>query len=341
MTGTDFRSDNVAPVADEIMAAVARVNQGAASSYGEDEVSGRLETSFGELFEREVRVHPVASGTAANCLALASVVAPGGTILCHEDAHIRVAEEGAPAAFIPGVACTPVTGELGRIDSSALDHALREVSDPANAALSLTQVTEWGTVYGLDHIAGLAGAAHDRGLRVHMDGARFANAVAALGCSPAEATWRAGIDVLSLGATKNGALNAEAVVYFDPALADDAFPGRKRSGHAYSKMRFLSAQLEAYVGDGLWLDLAATANATAKRLADGLAAIPGITLAAPREANLVFAEMPEAISAGLAADGFSFAEWRGGIMTRLVPSFATTDDDVDVLLAAARRHAGA
>ncbi len=147
--------------------------------------------------------------------------------------------------------------------------------------------------------------------------------------------------MLSLGASKNGALNAEAVVYFDPALADDAFPGRKRTGHVYSKMRFLSAQLEAYVGVGLWLALAAAANASARRLADGLAAIPGVTLAAPTEANLVFAEMPEAISAGLTADGFSFAAWRGGNLTRLVASFATTEADVDALLAAARRHAGA
>ncbi len=341
MTGTNFRSDNVAPVADGIMAAVARVNRGAAPAYGEDEVTHRLESTLGKLFERTVRVHPAASGTAANCLALASLVEPEGTILCHEDAHIRVSEEGAPAAFVPGVECAAVAGPHGRMDPEALDHALQELSAPANAALSLTQVTEWGTVYGLDDIARLAAAAHDRGLRVHMDGARFANAIAALGCSPAEATWRAGIDVLSLGASKNGALNAEAVVYFDPALADDAFPGRKRTGHVYSKMRFLSAQLEAYVGDGLWLTLAAAANAAARRLADGLAAIPGVTLSAPTEANLVFAEMPEAISAGLTADGFSFAAWRGGNLTRLVASFATTEADVDALLAAARRHAGA
>ena len=341
MTGTNFRSDNVAPVADEIMAAVARVNQGAASSYGEDEVSEQLDTALGDLFEREVRVHPVASGTAANCLALASLVAPGGTILCHEEAHIRVAEEGAPASFIPGVECTPLAGKLGRIDPASLDQTLEQLTNPVNAALSLTQVTEWGTVYDLDDITRLADAAHGRGLRVHMDGARFANAVAALGCSPAEATWRAGIDVLSLGATKNGALNAEAVVYFDPTLADGTFPERKRTGHAYSKMRFLSAQLEAYAGDGLWLKLATAANTAAERLADGLAAIPGITLAAPREANLVFVEMPEAVSSGLAADGFLFAAWRDGKLTRLVPSFATTDDDVDALVTSARRHAGA
>ncbi len=340
MTGANFRSDNVAPVADRIMAAVARVNSGPAPAYGEDEVTRRLESTLGKLFERTVRVHPAASGTAANCLALANLVGPEGTILCHEDAHIRVAEEGAPAAFVPGVECAAIAGPLGRIEPAALDHALAGLAKPANTALSLTQVTEWGTVYDLDDIARLAAAAHDRGLRVHMDGARFANAVAALGCSPAEATWRAGIDVLSLGASKNGALNAEAVVYFDPALAEDSYPGRKRTGHAYSKMRFLSAQLEAYVGDGLWLGLAAAANASAKRLADGLAAIPGVTLAAPCEANLVFAEMPEAVVAGLAADGFSFAAWRGGNLTRLVASFATTEADIETLLAAARRHAG-
>ena len=341
MTGTNFRSDNVAPVADEIMAAIAQVNQGAAQAYGEDEVTGNLEAVLCELFEHEVRIHPTASGTAANCLALASLVSSEGTILCHDDAHIRVAEEGAPATFIPGVECSAVGGLLGRIEPEALDHALQELADPNNAALSLTQVTEWGTVYGVDDIARLTAAAHDRGLRVHMDGARFANAVAALGCSPAEATWRAGVDVLSLGASKNGALNAEAVVYFDPALTENAYPKRKRTGHAYSKMRFMSAQIEAYMSDGLWLALAAAANAAANRLADGLAAIPGVTLAAPCEANLVFAELPEAISAGLAVDEFSFAAWRGGNLTRLVTSFATIEADVDALLAAARRHAEA
>ena len=339
MTGTNFRSDNVAPIADEIIAAIANANAGAASSYGEDEVSGRLEAALGDVFEREVRVQPVASGTAANCLALASLVASGGSIVCHEDAHIRVAEEGAPASFIPDVECKPVTGKLGRIDPTSLERTLAGLSDTSNAALSLTQVTEWGTVYGLDDVARLAGAARDRGLRVHMDGARFANAVAALGCSPAEATWRAGIDVLSLGATKNGALNAEAVVYFDPGLAEDTFPGRKRTGHAYAKMRFMSAQLDAYFKNGLWLELAASANEAAERLASGLAAIPGIGLAAPCEANLVFAEMPEAISSGLMADGFAFATWRDRNRTRLVPSFATTEAEIDALLAAAERHA--
>ncbi len=341
MTGLDFRSDNVAPVAPEIMDAITAVNAGPAAAYGDDEVTRDLESVFADVFEHPVRVQPVASGTAANCLALASLVAPGGTILCHEDAHIRVAEEGAPASFIPGVECVGLSGPLARIDAAALDDAVARLPSPENVALSLTQVTERGTVYGLDDLARLAGMARDRGMRVHMDGARLAGAVAALGCSPAEATWRAGIDVLSLGASKNGALNAEAIVTFDPALAEDAYPGRKRSGHAYSKLRYLSAQLEAYVRDGLWLDLATRANASARRLADGLASIPGITLAAPCEANLVFAEIPETVSAGLAADGFAFAIWRDGNLTRLVPSFATTDADVDALLAAARRYAEA
>jgi threonine aldolase len=340
MTGTSFRSDNVAPVASEIMDAMAAVNSGPAPSYGNDDLTTRVEEIFGEIFEHPVRVHPVATGTAANCLALERLVAPGGTILCHDDAHILNTEEGAPATFIPGSVCVGVGGAFGRIDAAALDSALDRLSSPANAALSLTQATEWGTVYGLDQVSRLAGAARERGLRVHMDGARFAGAVAALGCTPAEASWRAGIDVLSLGASKNGALNAEAVVYFDPTLADGAFPGRKRTGHMYSKMRFLSAQLEAYLRDGLWLRFAARANAAAARLADGLAEIPGITLAAPCEANLVFAEMPEAVSAALAADGFVFAAWHGGAATRLVPSFATTDAEVDALIAAARRHAG-
>ena len=341
MTGINFRSDYVAPVATEIMDAISQANSGAANAYGEDKVTANLEAVLCELFEHEVRIHPTASGTAANCLALASLVSSDGTILCHKDAHIHIAEEGAPATFIPGVECSAVGGALGRIEPEALDYALQEIPDPNNAALSLTQVTEWGTVYGIDDIARLTVAAHERGIRVHMDGARFANAVAALGCSPAEATWRAGVDVLSLGASKNGALNAEAVVYFDPALTENSYPKRKRTGHAYSKMRFLSAQLNAYMNDGLWLALAAAANSAARRLADGLAAIPGVALAAPCEANLVFAEMPEAILAGLAVDEFEFAAWRGKNLTRLVTSYATIDADVDALLAAARRHAEA
>ncbi len=341
MTGANFHSDNVAPVAGEIMAAVTAVNAGPAPAYGEDEVTERLAAVLGDVFERPVRVHPAASGTAANCLALAALVEPGGTILCHDDAHILVAEDGAPGVFIPGVECVGVAGPAGRIEPEALERALDRLASPANAALSLTQVTEWGTVYDLGHVAGLAQAARSRGLRVHMDGARFANAVAALGCTPGEAAWRAGIDILSLGASKNGALNAEAVVFLDPALDDDAFAGRKRTGHVYSKMRYLSAQLEAYVADGLWLRLAAAANASAARLSRGLAAISGITLAAPCEANLVFAELPEAVSAGLATDGFSFALRRDRKTARLVTSFATTDAEVDALLAAARRHVGA
>jgi threonine aldolase len=213
------------------------------------------------------------------------------------------------------------------------------------AAITVSQATEWGTVYRAEELARLSAAAHALGLRVHMDGARFANAVAHLGCSPADATWRAGIDVLSFGATKNGALAAEAVVVFDPALEAELALRRKRGGHLWSKMRFISAQLLAYLDGDLWLRNARHANAMARRLAAGLTSIPAVRLAQAAEANELFVALPAALAAALRAAGFSFYDWPAppgceGPVVRLVTSYDVTPADVDALLAAARRVSG-
>ncbi len=337
MTGRNFVSDNVAPVHPAIIAALEAANSGPAASYGADAFSARLDEAFGRVFETEVRVVPAATGTAANALALAALAEPGARFYCHEEAHIAVAEEGAPEFYVAGGRCVGVAGGQARIDPAALEAALQDRAE-GTGVLSLTQATEWGTVYAPASIAELAGLAREAGFRVHLDGARFANAVAGVGCSPADMAARAGIDALAFGTSKNGTLNAEAVVLFDPALADHLFPVRKRSGHAYSKMRYLAAQLQAYLADGLWLELAAHANAMARRLGGGLAECPEIALLAPVEANLVFLDMPRAAVDGLRAAGFAIETRRGGGAVRLVTSFATTPDDVDRLIEAAARQ---
>lgn len=332
MTGRNFVSDNVAPVHPAVMAAVAAANTGPASSYGDDAISARLDEAFGRVFATDVRAVPVATGTAANALTLAAMAEPGARFYCHEQAHIAVAEEGAPGFYVPGGECVGIGGEQGRIDPAALGASL---SGANGGILSLTQATERGTVYTPAAIAELARIARQSGLRVQLDGARFANAVAWLGCHPADIAGRAGVDAVVFGTSKNGTLNAEVMLFFDPAFADELFPMRKRSGHAYSKMRYLSAQLEAYLAGGLWLELAAHANAMARRLADGLAAHGDISLLAPVEANLIFLGMPDRVLEGLRAEGFDIHAARGNASIRLVTSYATTEDDVDRLIEAA------
>lgn len=335
----NFMSDNVAGAAPEIMAALLAANEGTAPSYGADPISKRLEQRFADLFGRPVAIFPVATGTAANALALAQFTPPWGAVYCHADAHIQADECGAPEMFSGGAKLVPLPGPHGKLSPdilvAALDRAPKGfVHAVQPAALSLTQATEAGTVYRPDEVAALADIAHRHGLSVHMDGARFANAVAHLGCDPAEVTWRAGVDALSFGATKNGALGAEAVIFFDPAKAADFAYRRKRSAHLFSKMRFLSAQLDAYLADGLWLRLAAHANAMAARLAQGLAALPGVTLAHPVEANEIFAALPEAMITHLQAHGAGFYRWDGQVV-RLVTAWNTPADDVEHFLALA------
>lgn len=336
----NFESDNTSPVAPEVMEAILRENVGPASGYGADPATERLNPLFSQLFEKEVAVFLVPTGTAANALALAQFTPPWGAVYCHEQAHINADECGAPEFFTNGAKLVPVPGPHGKLDPDAVAAALgliraRDQHRVVPSVLSLTQSTEAGTVYRPEEVAALSALAREHGLAVHMDGARFGNAVAALGCAPADLTWRAGVDVLAFGGTKNGALGAEAVVFFEPERARDFVYRRKRGGHLLSRMRFSSAQFEALLRDGLWLRLAGHANAMAARLAQGLTALPGARLLHPVEANEIFVCLPDGLADALRARGFRFYAWTGGAV-RLVTSFATRAEDVDALLQAAR-----
>jgi threonine aldolase len=340
----DFRSDNVTGMAPEVLAALAEANHGSALGYGADDITRRLERLFGELFETDVTVFPVATGTAANALALSVMAPPYGAVYCHELAHINVDECGAPELFTGGAKLIDLPGAHGKLDAALILDELAKgaqgnVHNVQPAAVSLTQATERGTAYRPAEIAEIAETAHKHGLKVHMDGTRFANAVARLGCAPAEISWRAGVDVLSLGATKNGAMAAEAVIFFDRDLAARFGFQRKRGGHLFSKMRFVSAQLEALFKDGLWLKHAAHSNQLARRLADGVARIPGAEILDPVEANLFYVRMPEPILAGLEADGFKFYREGGPETIRLVAAFNTESAQVDAFIASAAKHA--
>ena len=296
----NFISDNCYGAAPAILEAAIAANSGSASSYGDDTITRRLQSRFAEIFEHDVAVFPVVSGTAANALSLSTVVPPHGAIVCHAQSHIAVDECGAVEQFSHGAKLIGVKGPDGKLTPSAIETALAPIQKglvhhAQPAAASITQSSEFGTVYRPDEIASIARIARDHGMTLHLDGARFANAVAFLGCAPADITWRAGVDVMSFGATKNGAMGAEAVIFFDAALVRDFEYRRKKGGHLISKMRFVSAQLEAYLTDGLWLQNAAMANRSAAGLADGLRGISDIEIVYPVEANAVFAQVPDRI----------------------------------------------
>jgi threonine aldolase len=335
----NFCSDNVAGIAPEILAALGVANLGSAASYGDDAITGRVERRLAEIFEHEVAVFPVATGTAANALALASLVPPWGAVYCHAEAHIVVDECGAPELYTGGARMVGIAaphGKIRRADLAALLPGGKGVVHHMQpAAISLTQASEAGTVYRAAEIAEIGETARKHGLGLHVDGARFANAVAHLGCAPADITWRAGVDVLSFGATKNGAAAAEAVVFFDRARSAEFGFRRKRGGHLFSKMRFLSAQLEAYLADDLWLRNARHANRMATRLAEGLGTVPGAQLRHPVEANEIFVELPDALIEHLLGKGFQFYRWDGNCI-RLVTAFDTAAGDVEAFIATAR-----
>lgn len=332
----NFCSDNVTGACPEVLEALLACNQGSAMPYGGDDYTARLPGIFAEIFEHEVAVFPVATGSAANALALSVFTPPYGAIYCHPQAHINVDECGAPELFTGGAKLVGIPGEHGRIDRDYLEAALTQagfgvVHHGQPACLSLTQLTEAGTVYSLDQLGSLADLAHRFGLKVHMDGARFANALVSLGCTPAEMSWKAGVDVLSFGASKNGAWAAEAVVFFQPELAGDFEFRRKRAGHLVSKQRFLSAQLQAYLTDGVWLRNARHANAMAQKLVQGLKDLPGIRWVYPPQANELFLELPEPVLQALEQAGFCFYRWlaKESNQIRLVTSFNTAATDIE------------
>jgi threonine aldolase len=340
----NFRSDNVTGAAPEILAALAAANEGTAASYGADPITGRVQQRLSEIFEREVAVFPVATGTAANALAIAALTPPWGVVYCETEAHVQVDECGAPEFYTGGAKLMALEGTHGKLTPAAIEAALVEpgiVHSPQPACVSISQATEAGTVYTADEVAALGALARRRSLALHMDGARFANALVASNASPAALTWRAGVDALSFGATKNGALAAEAVVFFDPARAVDVGYRRKRAGHLFSKMRFLSAQLEAYLAGDLWLRNARHANRMAARLAEGLVATPGAKLLHPVEANEIFVALPDPVIAALEAGGVGFYRWGGPgeASLRLVTAFNTRAEDVDATIAIAHRAA--
>ncbi len=337
----NFRSDNEAPVAPAIMKALAEANQGTAHSYAEDPWSAALDARFSELFETDVRVLPVSTGTVANSIALASTTPPWGAVYCHDAAHILRDEGGAPEFFGSGLRLIGVHGAEGKLHPAGLREAMTAneghgVHSYEASALSLTQSTESGTVYTPEEIGALSEIARAHVMAVHMDGARFANAVASLGCAPADITWRAGVDMLSFGASKNGCLAAEALVLFS---RHDAYGHaerlRKRSGHLLSKMRYVSAQLLAYTEDGLWLELAAHANALAARFARAVASHAAARPAFPVQANEAFVRWSASGFEALRAAGMDFHVWPGhDDLARFVFSWAHREEDVDALVAA-------
>ena len=303
-----FFSDNAAPVHPKIMQAIADANT-VDTAYDGDALSQKLDAAFSELFERDVAVLWVSTGTAANCLALASLVQPHQGVICHREAHIEVDECGAPGFYTGGAKLMLVDGEGAKIAKKTVSDLLSTIRPDVHqvqaAAVSITNATEYGLVYRPEEVAALGAICRERKLGLHMDGARFGNAVATLCCTSADVTWRAGVDVLSFGFAKNGGMNAEALVYFDPALADAARYRRKRAGHLLSKGRFLAAQLLAFLDADLWLDNAKAANAAAQIIAG---ASPE-RLIYPAEANEIFIRLSTSEAASLRSQGFDFYDW--------------------------------
>jgi threonine aldolase len=332
----DFRSDNVGGVAPELLEAIVAANTGAAAPYGDDDWTRAMVARFRQVFEHDsMAVFPLATGTGANSVALAALANPYGAIYCHATAHINVYECGAPELFT-GAKLVTLDGADYKLDAAAVDAALGLAGrgNPTRVqpfALNLTQPTDFGTLYRIDEIRALCDVAHRHGLLVHLDGARFANALAALGCSPAELTWRAGVDIVSFGATKNGALNAEAVLAFDPAIATRLPFLLKRGGQVVSKARFLSAQLERYLADDRWLERARQANAHARTLAARLQALPGMELCAPVEINMLFTRLPRDAVAAL--DRGPFRYYKLGLEQRFVCRHDQEPAGLEALLA--------
>ena len=341
-----FGSDNASGMAPEVIEALARSSSGGVDSYGGDALTLALEKRFGEIFEADVAVLPVGTGTVANALSLAFLTPPWGSVFCYEDAHIVVDEANAPEFFTGGAKLMGLEGNHGRLHPDTLRRAAAsfhsdDVHHPRPSVLSITQASECGTLYSANEISSLAETAHALGLAVHMDGARFANAVAALECRPADISWRAGVDVLSFGATKNGCMAAEAIIVFGDRRTDVPVLRRhhKRAGQLFSKMRFLAVQLDAYLDSGNWLRWAQNANTQARKLAEGLERLDGVRLLHPVDINEIFLEMPLCLFERLKRTGFGFYPIQPGGndrgTVRLVTSFNTTGDDVDRLLAAA------
>lgn len=345
-----FASDNSSGVPPQVLAALARANDGYAPGYGADALTARVRDRIRAAFEApEAEVFLVATGTAANALALATLCPPWGAVYCHAHAHIEEDECGAPEFYTGGAKLVPLPGAHGKLAPETLAATLAEaaavgVHNVQRGALSLTNLTEAGTAYSAPETAALARRAKGYALPVHLDGARFANALVAQEATPADLTWRAGVDALSLGGTKNGLMGVEAVVLFDPARAWELQLRRKRGGHLWSKHRYLAAQMDAWLEGDLWLDLAGQANAMAARLEAGLARVPGARLIHPRGGNILFVDLPRGLHRALHRAGARYYLWPAtqsldgdaaeGVGCRMVASWSTTEGDVDAVLGA-------
>ena len=338
----NFLSDTTAPAHPEVLAALSAANDGFAASYGADPVSARVKDRLRALFETDLEVLFAVAGTASNALALSVLAEPDSIILCHDEAHIQRDERGAPEFFTGGAKLLPLPGDHAKIDPAGLRGALSEwpqdfVHATPPQVLSISQLNEAGGAYTLDELDALIAPAREAGLKIHMDGARFSNALAALDCSPAEMSWKRGVDILCLGATKNAALAAEAVILFPGAM--ERFPKlqarQKRAGHMLPKMRYVAAQFDAWLADGLWVELARSANAAGQRLAEGLSALPGCELAHPCDGNEVFVRLAPDVVERLRSAGAGFYAWPDG-SARFVASWCTTEAEIKAVLSAAR-----
>ena len=339
-----FTSDNIAGASPEVIEAIAACNAGQTEPYGKDTYTARVERKLAELFERDVAVFLVPTGTAANALCLSVMSPPWGSIFCHPDSHINNDECGAPEFYTDGAKIVTVDGPAAKLDPEKLAGASRkklgDIHATQPACVSITQATEIGSIYSVEEIRAIAAVCKDASMRLHMDGARFANALVSLNCTPAEMTWKAGVSALSFGATKNGVPCAEAIILFDESLCVEMGYRRKRAGHLFSKMRFLSAQIDAYLHDDLWLRNARQANAMAMRLENGLRRFACIEPLSETQSNILFCRMPQTVVDGLRAAGFGFYDrWEPGIV-RFVTSFSTTPEAVDNLLANIERLVG-
>lgn len=336
----EFSSDGASWGAPEILERLNRERRTSTALFDQDDVTASLQDRVAQVFEREVDVFPVVTGTAANGIALATMTPPHGGIVCHWDSHLLTDECSAPEMFTGGARLIGVEGEHGKIDPAALERLLANTRFGVThsvqpKALSLAQVNEAGTVYSVDEVRALSEVAHGAGLKVHMDGARLSNAIVALGCSPAEITWKAGVDILCLGANKNGALAAEAIVVFDRSLSETLRYVRKRSGHFVAKTMLLSLQLDSYLTDDLWLRNARHANDMARRLVDAFQQHPAIEFAHPPQANEIFFTMPDGLLEHLTANGVRlYRDWRTVPHRhhRIVTSFSNTSEEVERLL---------
>ncbi|WP_233128246.1 low specificity L-threonine aldolase [Maricaulis sp. W15] len=336
----NFLSDTTAPAHPALIDAIAAANRDFAPSYGADPLTAQVEARLKAVFETDLKLLFAVSGTASNALALSVLCPSHGAILCHDEAHIHRDERGAPEFFTGGGKLIPLKGAHAKIDLAELDRALAEIPEgfvhtsPVRV-LSLSNLSESGTAYSPAEIDERAGRLQDRPAFVHMDGARFANALVTLGCTPAELTWKAGIDALCFGATKNGALGAEAVILF-PSVMDrfeELQARQKRAGHMAPKMRFMAAQFDAWLADDLWLDLARTANDRARALAAGFRNIDGAEVLHPVDGNEIFVRLDDALAARLRSAGAQFYQWPDG-SARFVTSWCTTEAEIASALGA-------